>query len=129
MRTHLLLPILLLVACGDASLDGGPRTGPEREAECNGDAARVVVLVTEADGAPVEGAEVIARHLGTNLTVTGTTDARGVTTAVTSDLGQGSVVVQAVRGTEESSTGAVLFSCTPCSCAAEPGDLTLTFGG
>lgn len=95
------------------------------EASCSGAPATLRVLVEDATGLPVEGAELLATHFGSDRSLVGVTAADGTTDAVTSELGEGSVLLQASHQGLSSELIAVLFTCTPCSCAAEPSGLTL----
>lgn len=101
-----------------------PEAGSEA-ASCTGAPAVLSVLVEDETGAPVEGAEVLATHFGSGLSRLDVTDAEGATDAVTSELGEGSVLIQATLGERTSELSAVLFTCTPCSCSAEPAGLSL----
>jgi len=123
-RAPFVLALLLLAACGD---EPGMSESDEvwGQRACTGDAAVLRVWVEDASGAPVEGAELSATHFGSERSLLAVTGPDGTTDAVTSELGEGSVLLQASSGGLRSELGAVLFTCTPCSCAAEPSGLTL----
>ena len=114
---------LLLTACGPDVVyrpDGGGVVRCEPETEIY-----LAVAVTDADGEPVEDANVVAKNLSTGMTVTGTTNGDGVTTAVGTSLGSGSIEVFARLNTRESERKQVEFVCGECSCDIQPDAVTL----
>ncbi|MCI0572441.1 MAG: carboxypeptidase-like regulatory domain-containing protein [Myxococcaceae bacterium] len=124
MRWHLLSSVLLLAACGGTV---APDPGTEEPLDCQAAYGWATVKVEDALGAPVAGATVEAMHVDTRYTQAGTTNAQGVTTAVTQDIGAGTVRVRAFHGTRESDTAQLEFICGECSCTAEPRSITLRF--
>ncbi len=114
---------LALTACGpniEHRPDGGGvvRCDPETE-------TYLAVSVQDSAGEPVDEATVVAKNLASGMTVTGTTNGRGITTAVGSSLGSGSIEVYARSGTRESERKQVEFVCGECSCDLQPGAITL----
>ena len=113
-----------LIACGPRTVlqpDGGPSPFT-----CTVELVSMTVQVVDAAGAPVEGATVTATNLGTQKTVTAQTNASGVTTAVTEDLGQGTASLTATFGGRVSTLKNVTWTCGQCHCNPDPGVVTLT---
>ncbi len=123
LRLSLVAVATLSFACGSSSNtrpDGGGVVA------CNpDDETYLAVLVQNQAGEPVDGATVVARNVGTNQRVTGTTDRNGVTTSVGSSLGSGSIEVNATKGTRVTETKQVEFVCGECGCEITPPNLTL----
>jgi hypothetical protein len=115
-----------LAACG-----GGETPVPDAGTEqlgCTPDEleAHLAIIVVDAEGEPVPNAEVTARNLGSNKTVAANTDGNGITTAVGTNLGSGSILVSAKQDTRLSDTKQAEFDCGACTCTISPPSITLT---
>lgn len=113
----------VLLACGPSSThrpDGGGVVlcTPDEE-------TFLAVLVQNQAGEPVDAATVVARNVGTNQRVTGSTDRNGLSTAVGSSIGSGSIEVSATKATRVSETKQVEFVCGECGCDITPPSVTL----
>lgn len=120
--TLFVLGALLLTGCGQQALlpDGGrPRN------VCSGAEGKVPVRVLDGAGAPVEGADITATHLGTGTMTSGKTDASGNTGIVNSELGDGTIRVAAQQGAKRA-VADVTMTCGECLCTANPATVTLT---
>lgn len=115
---------LLLAGCGSYGR-GGP-DGGENRVVCVEGIQSLNVNVRDAQGNPVKGATVSAKHLGTNTTVTSTTNDQGIATAVTSDMGSGTIQLRATEGTRVSTVQQLDWVCGECACTASPASITLT---
>jgi len=83
------------------------------------------VEVVDAQGRPVEDATVTATHVDSAVSITGTTNERGVTTAVTQEVGAGTVRVVATAGSKVSPPTLVTWACDGCHCTPEPSTVQL----
>jgi hypothetical protein len=113
-----------LVACGPSPTtrpDGGGIALCSQEEE-----TFLAVAVKDAEGAPVDGATVVGKNLGSGKQVTGTTNEQGVTTSIGSSLGSGSIEVRAKLNTRVSEPKQVEFLCGECGCDINPESITLT---
>lgn len=114
---------LLLVACGG----GGPSTHPDAGNVCDPNEERfLIVTVVDASGAPAAGATVTARNDATGKVVTALTNDQGISSAVGSTIGSGTVMVSATLASKASNTQQAEFSCGECGCNIEPGSVTIT---
>lgn len=117
---------LLLSACGGTDPDPADDPGTQQQDSCPPDRLGfATVTVLDEAGGPVSGAVVMAIHLESGLTQTGTTDANGVATSVTEELGQGRVAVKAYRGPQPTNTVQLEFVCGACGCEPQPAQVTL----
>ncbi|MFL5319900.1 MAG: carboxypeptidase-like regulatory domain-containing protein [Myxococcaceae bacterium] len=115
---------IALFGCG-----GGtklPDGGTTDRNVCTDGVPTMIVTVVDTSGKPVKGATVSARNVGSGKIVTGTTDDQGVTKAVTSDIGSGSIQLSATLGTQSSNVQQTEWQCGECSCTATPSSTTLT---
>lgn len=113
-----------LLGCGIPAREGIPEDS--RLVVCATGAATVPVTILDAAGAPVEGAAVQAEHLTSGESQEGTTNAQGRATAVTSELGSGTVRVTARFGTATVGTADVTWTCGECNCTPTPSQLSFT---
>ena len=116
-----------LAACGGGGEPMVPDAGTE-QLGCTPDEleAHLAVVVVDAQGAPVQGAEVTAKNLGSGKTISANTDGDGVTVAVGTSIGSGSVQVTAKQGSRLSDTKQAEFDCGGCTCTISPPTITLT---
>lgn len=113
---------LLLVACG-----GSSSTHPDAGTVCDPNEERfLVVSVVDASGAPAAGATVTARNDSSGKVVTALTNDQGISSAVGTSIGSGTVVVTATLGSKASNTQQAEFSCGECGCNIEPDSVTVT---
>ncbi len=129
IRRTLLASLLAssLAACGG----GGPTPISDagtQQLGCTPDELDVHlgVLVVDAQGAPVRDVEVTAKNLGSGKTISATTDADGITAAIGTSMGSGSVHVTAKQGSRLSDTKQAEFQCGACTCTISPPTITLT---
>ncbi|WP_235685422.1 MULTISPECIES: carboxypeptidase-like regulatory domain-containing protein [Corallococcus] len=83
------------------------------------------VSVMSSDGAFVQGATVTATNLESNVSISGMTDERGVTTAVNETLAPSPIRVMATAGTHVSRAERVEWTCEGCHCTPVPDSVTL----
>ncbi|MHB8872583.1 MAG: carboxypeptidase-like regulatory domain-containing protein [Myxococcaceae bacterium] len=128
MKTALLTvssALLALCACGTVNKlqpDGGRDRGT-----CETGFTTLSVKVVDAQGLPVEGAQVTGTNAGLNLAQSGLTDGSGNTFAVNQDIGQGTVTVKAALGSRVTESKSCTWTCSDqCQCAVQPQALTLT---
>src|SRR4051812_24466782 len=74
--------------------------------------------VIDSNGNPVPSATVNAINKGSGKTVSGTTDARGISLAVTEDIGAGYVDITATEGARKSDVFTTEWNCGECDCLA-----------
>ncbi len=116
--------LLLLGLAPLASCDGGIRVNRQGN-PCVEDLVTLRVEVVDAQGRPVEDATVTATHVDSAVSVTGTTNERGVTTAVSEEVGAGTVRVVATSGSKVSPATQVTWTCDDCHCTPEPSTIQL----
>ncbi|HEX8822477.1 MAG TPA: carboxypeptidase-like regulatory domain-containing protein [Archangium sp.] len=116
--------LLLLGLVPLASCDGGLRVNRQGD-PCVGDLITLRVEVVDAQGRPVKDATVTATHVASEVSITGTTNDRGVTTAVNEELGEGTVRVMATSGSKVSPPAQVTWTCDGCNCNPEPSTVQL----
>ena len=118
---------LSLTACGGEEPDSNIDTHQPRLGCTDGEQEKfLVVKVVDAAGEPVADATVTARNMGTGKTITATTSSNGVSTAVGSSIGSGTVQVSAKSGTTPTDLKQAEFVCGECGCTIHPSSLTLT---
>ncbi|WP_223634941.1 carboxypeptidase-like regulatory domain-containing protein [Corallococcus sp. EGB] len=83
------------------------------------------VEVMSSDGAYVQGASVTATNMESNVSITGMTDDRGVTTAINETLAPSPIRVVATAGSHVTHAERVEWTCDGCHCTPVPGSLTL----
>jgi hypothetical protein len=116
--------LLLLGLVPLASCDGGIRVNRQGN-PCVEDLVTLRVEVVDAQGRPVKDATVTATHVDSEVSITGTTNERGVTTAVSEELGEGVVRVVATAGSKVSPPTQVTWLCDGCHCQPEPSTVQL----
>lgn len=124
MKRTLLTTCTLLGLLGCGASNSLPDGGRGRFI-CTNELMVLPVKVIDSTGTPVDGAAVSAKNLSNGKSVNGTTDGRGVTTAVNEDLGTGTVRIQASKGGQTSMVFDVNFTCGECDCAVNPRSATL----
>lgn len=126
MRTSLVTAIaaVSLLGCGIPARENLPEDAGRRVI-CPTGADVIPVTVVDANGAPIEGATVKATHVTTGESLEGTTNAQGRSTAVTSDLGTGTVRVTAAFSERVSNVAEVTWVCGECNCSGTPSQVTL----
>lgn len=112
----------LSLACG-----GGSEPRPDGGVSvCDPNEERFIpVTVVDAANEPVPNATVTARNESTGKTVTAVTNEQGVTAAVGSGIGSGTVTFRATSGTKTSNVGQATFVCGECGCSFDPVSITL----
>jgi hypothetical protein len=115
----LLLGLTPLVSC-----DGGLRVNRQGD-PCVEDLVTLRVEVVDAQGSVVRDATVTATNVDTGRTITSTTGDRGVTTAVSEDIGSGRVRLTATAGSKVSTPAEVAWACDECHCHPEPSTVRL----
>ena len=123
-RSLRVLPFALLLLPGCGVPPGGP-DGGQQGCELP-QTAFLVVKVEEQNGSAVVGATVQGHLPGASTVATGLTNMNGVSTAVTSNLGSGTVSVTATLDTRTSNTATANFVCGNCGCTVDPTQVTLT---
>ncbi len=118
---------LSLAACGGGEDTPVPDAGTE-QLGCSPDELErfLGVVVLDAQGQPIPDAEVTAKNLGSGKTVSAMTDSTGITAAVGTSMGSGSIQVTAKKGTRLSDTKQAEFQCGGCTCDIQPSSITLT---
>jgi uncharacterized GH25 family protein len=116
--------LLLLGLAPLASCDGGIRVNRQGN-PCVENLIALRVEVVDAQGRPVKDATVTATHVESTVSITSTTNERGVTTAVTEELGQGAVRLTASAGSKVSPAAQVTWTCDECHCTPEPSTVQL----
>jgi hypothetical protein len=120
---HRLTPLLALLALASACLDPTVR---DREFEdCTGRIQPLQVRVVDWYGNPAPNATVVVQKLETGETLTATADAAGVCTAVTEQLGSGTLELSATMGSKLTQPVQVQWTCEACSCRSDPEDVQL----
>lgn len=124
MMTRLLPLAFVFSACTAASLlpDGGrPRQ------TCNNSPTTIGVIVQDAAGMPVSGANVTAKNTANGKTQTGTTGGDGHAGGFDDSIGDGMVEFTATNGTISTRQPFVVsVVCGECDCTAMPSAATLT---
>ena len=115
----LFLGLAPLVSC-----DGGLKVNRQGD-PCVEDPITLRVEVVDAQGFMVREATVTATNVDTGRTITSTTGDRGVTTAVSEDIGSGRVRLTATAGSKVSAPAEVAWTCDECHCHPEPSTLRL----
>ncbi|RKH25928.1 carboxypeptidase regulatory-like domain-containing protein [Corallococcus praedator] len=83
------------------------------------------VHVVSSDGAFIQGATVTATNLESNVSITGVTDDRGLTTAINEHLAPSPIRVVATAGSHVTPAERVEWTCDACHCTPVPAELTL----
>ncbi|WAS84587.1 MULTISPECIES: carboxypeptidase-like regulatory domain-containing protein [unclassified Corallococcus] len=83
------------------------------------------VEVMSSDGAYIQGASVTATNLESNVSITGVTDDRGVTTAINETLAPSPIRVVATAGSHVTLAERVEWACDECHCTPVPDTVTL----
>ncbi|MBE4753638.1 carboxypeptidase regulatory-like domain-containing protein [Corallococcus sp. ZKHCc1 1396] len=83
------------------------------------------VQVVSSDGARIQGATVTATNLESNVSITGVTDDRGITTAINEHLAPSPIRVMATAGSHVTAAQRVEWTCDACHCTPVPAELTL----
>jgi hypothetical protein len=122
-KTLLVGLALFCFGCG-GKVQSLPDGGRDR-ANCTTEVATLAVKVVNAQAEGVGGATVTAKNVGSGKTVTATTNAQGATSAVTEELGTGTVRLSASSGALLSQTAQVEFVCGDCACTVDPKSVTL----
>ncbi|RKH15417.1 carboxypeptidase regulatory-like domain-containing protein [Corallococcus sp. CA053C] len=113
-----LLASVLVTGCDEA-----PSANRHEDSCAEPVSLRVEVL--SSDGAHIQGATVTATNLESNVSITGVTDDRGVTTAINETLAPSAIRVMATAGSHVSLAQHVEWTCDACHCTPVPGTLTL----
>lgn len=117
------LPLLALLGLASACLDPTVR---DRELEdCTSRIQPLRVQVVDWYGEPVPHATVVVQQLETGHTLTASTDAQGVCTAVTEELPSGTLELSATLGSKLTRPLQVQWTCAGCSCSADPAEVQL----
>ena len=126
MRTSLvsLMAAASLLGCGIPARENLPEDAGRRIV-CPTGADVIPVTVVDASGAAVAGATVTATHVTSGESQSGKTNERGISTAVTSDLGTGTVRVTAADGDRVSNVAEITWVCGDCNCSGTPSQVTL----
>lgn len=113
----------LLASVLVAGCDQAPRAN--RHEDSCAEPVSLRVSVRSSDGAYVQGATVTATNLESNVSISGVTDDRGVTTAVNETLAPSPIRVMATAGTHVSRAERVEWTCDECHCTPVPDSVTL----
>lgn len=113
-----LLASVLVTGCDDA-----PSANRQEDPCAEPRSLRVEVL--SSNGAYIQGATVTATNLESNVSITGVTDDRGVTTAINENLAPSAIRVMATSGSHVSPAQQVEWTCDACHCTPVPESLTL----
>ncbi|WP_426750815.1 carboxypeptidase regulatory-like domain-containing protein [Myxococcus sp. Y35] len=109
----------LLAAC-----DQAPRVQRAVD-DCEAELVSLRVEVVSAEGAHIRGATVTGTNVTSNVSITGVTDERGVTTAINESLAPSPVRVVATAGAKVSPAQQVEWLCDSCNCRPEPATVQL----
>jgi hypothetical protein len=110
--------LLMVTGCDDAP-------SANRQQDTCAEPLSLRVQVMSSDGAYIQGATVTATNLQSNVSITGVTDDRGLTTAINETLAPSPVRVVATAGSHVSQAEHVEWTCDECHCTPVPGTLTL----
>jgi hypothetical protein len=114
-----LLGLTFLSACDNRPVvDDGGELCPE-------ELVTLRVEVVTAEGVHVKGATITATNLTTNQSITGMTNAEGISRAVNESLAPGVTRVSATAGSKVSPPVQVEWECDECHCTPIPGAVTL----
>lgn len=114
---------LFLLACGGGSSprpDGGVAVCDPNEEKF------LVVTVVDASGQPAGGATISALNVSTGQRVTAVANDQGVSTAIGTSIGSGTITVSATLANKASNTQQAQFTCGECGCNIEPDSVTIT---
>lgn len=112
-----------LTALASACLDPTVR---DREFEdCTARIQPLRVQVVDWYGEPAPHATVVVQQLETGETLTASTDAEGVCTAVTEELPSGTLELSATLGSKLTRPMQVAWTCEGCSCSSDPAEVQL----
>ncbi|WP_338278960.1 carboxypeptidase-like regulatory domain-containing protein [Corallococcus caeni] len=113
-----LLASVLLTGCDDAP-------SANRHEDTCAEPLSLRVEVMSSDGAYIQGASVTATNLESNVSITGVTDDRGVTTAINETLAPSPIRVMATAGSHVTPAERVEWTCDACHCTPVPATVTL----
>ncbi|NOK14122.1 carboxypeptidase regulatory-like domain-containing protein [Corallococcus exercitus] len=113
-----LLASVLLTGCDDAP-------SANRHEDTCAEPLSLRVEVMSSDGAYIQGASVTATNLESNVSITGVTDDRGVTTAINETLAPSPIRVMATAGSHVTPAARVEWTCDACHCTPVPATVTL----
>jgi hypothetical protein len=125
MNRLVLVAAALCVLCACSPAPAYATDGGRLAQGCYDSTNVLAVKVIDLKGNPITGASVSAINRGSHISVTGTTDGRGVTTAVTESIGAGEIDITAASGSMTSSVFTAQWTCGPCDCVATPSSATL----
>ncbi|NBC42839.1 carboxypeptidase regulatory-like domain-containing protein [Corallococcus sp. AB030] len=113
-----LLVGVLMTGCDDAP-------SANRHEDTCAEPRSLRVEVMSSDGAYIQGASVTATNLESNISITGVTDDRGVTTAINETLAPSPIRVVATAGSHVTHAERVEWTCDECHCTPVPDTVTL----
>ncbi|NOK16504.1 carboxypeptidase regulatory-like domain-containing protein [Corallococcus carmarthensis] len=113
-----LLASVLMTGCDDAP-------SANRHEDTCAEPLSLRVEVISSDGAYIQGASVTATNMESNVSITGVTDDRGVTTAINETLAPSPIRVVATAGSHVTAAERVEWTCDACHCTPVPATVTL----
>ncbi|WP_244238809.1 carboxypeptidase-like regulatory domain-containing protein [Corallococcus carmarthensis] len=113
-----LLASVLMTGCDDAP-------SANRHEDTCAEPLSLRVEVMSSDGAYIQGASVTATNMESNVSITGVTDDRGVTTAINETLAPSPIRVVATAGSHVTAAERVEWTCDACHCTPVPATVTL----
>ncbi|MGE6759169.1 carboxypeptidase-like regulatory domain-containing protein [Corallococcus interemptor] len=113
-----LLASVLVTGCDEAP-------SANRQEDTCAEPMSLRVEVMSSDGAYIQGASVTATNLESNVSITGITDSRGVTTAINETLAPSPIRVVATAGSHVTHAERVEWTCDACHCTPVPDTVTL----